>query len=90
MKHYKSVEFLSNLNVKPPLRKRTAPHSRLSSDGSGHDMHPLRLRDLLPLVFGGRKHGIISINAYHTMPGTLSLENIRIQTLACMHDIRYI
>jgi len=25
MKHYKSVEFLSNLNVKPPLRKRTAP-----------------------------------------------------------------
>jgi len=53
-------------------------------------MHPLRLRDLLPLAFGGLKHGTISINAYHTMPGTLSLENVRLQTLACMHDIRYI
>jgi len=25
MKHYKSAEFLSNLNVKPPLHKRNAP-----------------------------------------------------------------
>jgi len=25
MKHYKSVEFLLNLNVKPPLQKRQAP-----------------------------------------------------------------
>ena len=27
MKHYKSVEFLSNLNVKPPLHRRKAPPS---------------------------------------------------------------
>jgi len=25
MKHYKLVEFLSNLNVKPPLHKRKDP-----------------------------------------------------------------
>ena len=25
MKHYKLVEFLSNLNVKPPLQQRKAP-----------------------------------------------------------------
>jgi len=42
MKHYKSVEFLSNLNVKPLLRKCKAPRTivkppywRLSGDGSG-------------------------------------------------------
>jgi len=42
MKHYKSVEFLLNLNVKPPLHKRQAPprtyvkpsYWRLSGDGS--------------------------------------------------------
>jgi len=76
--------------LSPPCANVQPPYSRLSSDGSGHDMHPLRLRDLLPLAFGGLKHGIISINAYHTMPGTLSLEKVRIQTLACMHDIRHI
>jgi len=33
MKHYKSVGFLSDLNVKPP-------YSRLSADGSGgHPSH---------------------------------------------------
>jgi len=34
MKHYKLVEFLSNLNVKPPLHERKAPYWRLSGDGS--------------------------------------------------------
>jgi len=41
MKHYKSVEFLSNVNVKAPLHKCKAPRTngkpywRLSGDGSG-------------------------------------------------------
>ena len=34
IKHYKSVEFLSNLNVKPHLHKRKTPYWRLSGDGS--------------------------------------------------------
>jgi len=25
MKHYESVEFLSNLNIKPPMHERKAP-----------------------------------------------------------------
>jgi len=29
MKHYKSVEFLLNLNVKRPLHKRQAPRTNL-------------------------------------------------------------
>jgi len=42
MKHYKLVQFLSNLNVKPPLHERKAPHTNTKSpywrrpgDGSG-------------------------------------------------------
>jgi len=43
MKHYKSMEFLLNMNVKPSLHKRQAPRTktkppwwRLSGDGSGN------------------------------------------------------
>jgi len=35
MKYYKSVEILSNLNVKLPMHKRKVPYWRLSGDGSG-------------------------------------------------------
>jgi len=49
MKHYKSVEYLSNLNVKPPLHKYKAPRTngkpywRLSGDGSGPTAVPASL-----------------------------------------------
>jgi len=43
MKHYMLVEFLLNLNVKPPLHERKAPsrnvkppYWRLSGDGSDY------------------------------------------------------
>jgi len=29
MKHYKLVEFLSNLNVKPPLHERKSPRTNV-------------------------------------------------------------
>jgi len=35
MKHYKVVQFLSNLNVKPPVHEQKAPYWRLSGNGSG-------------------------------------------------------
>jgi len=50
MKHYKSVEFLSNVNVKAPLHKCKAPRTngkpywRLSGDGSGLTAVPAYLK----------------------------------------------
>jgi len=50
MKHYKLVEFLSNLNVNPPLHerkapphKRKAPYWRLSGDGSDLTSFPVAI-----------------------------------------------
>jgi len=34
MKHYKLVEFLSNLDAKPPRTNVKPPYLRLSGDGS--------------------------------------------------------
>jgi len=45
MKHYKLVEFLSNLNVKPPFSKVKPPYWRLSGDGSGPGSMARRARD---------------------------------------------
>jgi len=45
MKHYKLVDFLSNLNVKPPLHERRDP------DGSGQAVAPGITKPIcIPLV----------------------------------------
>jgi len=77
MKHYKLVEFLSNLNIKPNLHERKAPYWLLSGNGSdigdpnvqtrgGNHLAPaLEARSCTQNHWGGARHGY-RWHLYHT------------------------
>jgi len=69
MKHYKSVELLLNLNVKPPLHKRQDPYCWFTGDGSAAGC--MLCRSLVDLGKGWKhkaKGGVVGPRNFLTTP----------------------
>jgi len=98
MKHYKFVEFLSNLNVKPPCTNVKPPYWRLSGDGSGSTAHAVscekRVYDIntTTVYFFQKKyiHRLESVSARNNIhlsnKQKPEITNKNIGKIACQYD----